>query len=85
MITMRGFNEDKIYKIVRDGSLHAFRKKGCIVKYIKGNIKNGKVSYMVHQYLDPILPGDITDEDLLPTYYECELKDFDKIIEEELA
>lgn len=82
---MRSLNEGKIYKMVRDGVLHAFRKKGCIVKYIKGNIKNGKVSYMVHQYLDPIYPGDITDENILPTYCECELKDFDKIIEEELA
>lgn len=79
---MRSLNEDKIYKMIRNGVLHAFRKKGCIVKYIKGNIKNGKVSYMVHQYLDPIYPGDITDENILPTYCECELKDFDKIIED---
>ena len=85
MITIGSLYEGKIYKNISGDRVFATHKKGFIVKYFDGKIKNGKVKYSIDEYFDSLLPGDICDDNPLPAYYECDLKDLDRVIEKELA
>ena len=85
MFTIGSLYEDKIYKNISDTKVFAAHKKGFIVRYLEGKIKNGKVKYSIDGYLDPPFPGDIADDSCFKGYYECDLKDLNDIIEKELA
>lgn len=85
MFTIGSLYEGKIYKNISGNKVFAAHKKGFIVRYLEGEIKNGKVKYSIDGYLDPPLPGDITDDDWFQGYYECNLNDLDKVIEKELV
>nr|DAT37306.1 MAG TPA: hypothetical protein [Caudoviricetes sp.] len=85
MFTIGSLYEGKIYKNISGDKVFAAHKKGFIVRYLEGEIKNGKVKYSIDGYLDPPLPGDIADDSCFRGYYECNLNDLDKVIEKELA
>nr|DAQ83452.1 MAG TPA: hypothetical protein [Caudoviricetes sp.] len=79
--------DSKIYKYIKDYDIYACKNiGGGTLRYLSGHIDKdkGKVSYETGMTFEDMYPGDIMETEWGVSEGTCDLKDIDKVIEEEL-